>query len=263
MDRGRRDAFTGKLATHAANNGYLPIRLLHIYKHYDLPRAVVLAGTAPSKRDPGDNRLEALCAVIGEFARLDPDAALALAEKEEDEGTRRELIDIVSRVLAVERPEQIERALRDQDNAVRRGWARTAANEELTRRAAGRFRQPPPAFRPKTSSEPRAAGRSRASPEVTRVLDDPGNTKWLVGPNRERFLQLAAVLSLREPGGLDAIDRLVAGLSDQNEIDAALSYAAGQADPRAIGATLTLLGRVKSDPRFVGTACAVARNLVR
>ena len=252
------DAFTGKLATHAANNGYPPLRIVGIYKHYDLLRAVALAATEFDTMPYPASRESALLVVIGDFARANPDAALALAEKQENADLRRDAIQSVSSVWAIERPEQIERAIRNQDNAVRRGWARDAAKKELLRRSQGVVRQPPPAFRAWSAAELRVRG----NPEEIRILDNPNDTAWLTGHNRGVFLGQAAMIALRE-NGIAGVNRIVSGLRDSDEIDAVLCYVAQRTGPQAIGTALELLGRVKSDGRYVVTACLIAKQLGR
>ena len=266
---GQRDAFTGTLAARAVAGGVTSENVFKVYKHYDVAGAWAAAEKLPADRaNPGSGRGGLLGGLIADFAWHDPDAALAAAEREPDADIRRELVDQVARVWAYKKPDQIERAVRDQDNEVRRGWARDAAADELAWRARGHPPRTtrgmvPTMIRAMTREERAARGLPRGNPEEIRILDKPGDTAWLVGPNRRMFLRQAAGLSHLETGRLDGVFQIVAGLTDPAEVDDVLCATAEWAGSGAIGPAVELLGRVKSPRRSVLTACAVARSIAR
>ena len=134
LDR-QKDAFTGILAKYAVENGAANGDVMRIHSRYELPKVLEQA------------RKGVLTLPITDLAWHDPDAALAIAEKEPDEMQRRGMIDMVARVWAYKRPDQIERAIKNQDNEVRRSWARDLAREELEWRKKGN----PPATLPRRS----------------------------------------------------------------------------------------------------------------
>jgi hypothetical protein len=169
LDR-QKDAFTGLLVKYAVENGAPSgdtIRgdVIRIAARYDFQRVWELV---TAKGTPGS--------LITDLAWRDLDAALAVAEKEPDEATRRRLIDLVSRVWAYKKPDQIERALKNQDNAVRRDYARELAAAELEWRKQGN----PPRDTPETA--PRLGHPMPAKPagtpwvppaDVQKLLEDP------------------------------------------------------------------------------------------
>ena len=265
---GQRDSFTGLLITYAVNHGMTRRTDFETYMQYDLPGAWALARTLPQdRRGISSDRDASLCDIITFWAWQDPDAALAASEGEPDADLRRDLVERVAKVWAYKRPEQIERALRNQDNAVRRDGARETAAEEIAWRKGGGKPHDSINNRPRarymTPEERRAAGIPRGNPEELRVLENPGDTVWLEGPHRLMFLRQAAAVSYWETGKLDVINKMIAGLTDPDEIDDVLchnaEYAAqwGTADDAA-----ALVGRVRSPRRALLTSCRVARTLL-
>lgn len=156
----RFDAFTRTLITFAVDNGKCNGRSLRLFKHFDLERAWRLAQDLPDD-DSANGRFAALSEVIIDYAWSRPDDALAVAEAEKDEGRRRNLIEDVSWVWAFKKPEEIERAIRNQDNALRRQWVREAAADELAHRRAGH----PPRDTPATVPQQGLPARFPSEPE--------------------------------------------------------------------------------------------------
>jgi hypothetical protein len=170
----QRDAFTGILTKYAVENGAASGDVMRIHNRYEFQQALE------------QSRKGELVLPIDELAWHDPDAALAIAEKELNEDKRRGLIDMVARVWAYKRPEQIERAIKNQDNEVRRSWARELAREELEWRRKGN----PPRDTPETKPDPfrpqpqKPAGMPWVPPaELQKLLDDPSRVveadQWL------------------------------------------------------------------------------------
>ena len=163
LDR-QKDAFTGVLARYAVENGAANGDVMRVHSRYELPKALEQA------------RKGILTLPITDLAWQDPDVALAIAEKEEDETQRRGLIDVVAQVWAYKKPDQIERAIKNQDNEVRRSWARNLAREELEWRKKGN----PPRDTPETKPDPfRPQPKKLAGtpwlppPALQKLLDDP------------------------------------------------------------------------------------------
>lgn len=170
----QRDAFTGVLAGYAVENGAANGDVMRIHNLYEFQKALERS------------RKGELVLPIDELAWHDPDAALAIAEKEPNEDKRRGLIDMVARVWAYKRPEQVERANKNQDNEVRRSWARNLAREEMEWRKKGN----PPRDTPDTKPDPfrpqppKPAGTPWVPPaELQKLLDDPNRVaeadQWL------------------------------------------------------------------------------------
>jgi hypothetical protein len=266
----RRDQFTRALATYAINNGVTTRPAFETFGYYDLPRAWALAAKLPDDtNDTSFPRLGVLADLIVEWAWRDPEAALAAAEQESSVFARRELIDQVSRVWARKKPGQIERAIRLQDNAVRQRYARDEARAELERRKQGKpprnTRESEPKMKmPMNSGERDAAGLPRGRPDEIRVLDNPKDTGWLMGPNRSGTLSQAAWISYFESRNIAGIGQIVIGLSDANEADTVLCSAAERvAEYGAPAHAAELLGRVKSSRRAIQASCEVARALAK
>jgi hypothetical protein len=160
----QRDSFTGVLARYAIENGAANGDVMRIHNRFEFQKALE------------QSRKGMLVLPIDELAWHDPDAALAIAEKEPDETQRRGMIDAVAQVWAYKRPEQIERAIKNQDNEVRRSWARNMAREELEWRKKGN----PPRDTPETKPDPfrpqpkKLAGTPWVPPpDLQKLLDDP------------------------------------------------------------------------------------------
>lgn len=160
----QRDAFTGTLARYAVENGAASGDVMRVHARYEFQKAL------------DESRKGVLKLPIDELAWHDPDAALAIAEKEPDETQRRGMIDMVSQVWAYKRPEQIERAIKNQDNEVRRSWARNMAREELEWRKKGN----PPRDTPETKPDPYSPQPKKPAgtpwvppPALQKLLDDP------------------------------------------------------------------------------------------
>ncbi len=256
----QRDSFTGALITYAVKNGVISKAAFRIFKHYDFAQAWKLADSLQA--DPNDTRNPRqgiLVDLVVDWAWRDPDAALAAAEKEADEFTRREMLDRVAKVWAYKKPDQIERAVRNQDTPIRKEWAREAATAELAWRKQGN----PPRDNPKKVPPKEISKGPRANPEEERILENPKDTAWLKGPKREMYLRQAGSVAYFRTGKLDGIQQIIAGLKNQEEIDDILSYnaelIARAGNPKH---AVELLNRIQAPGQFVITSCWVARYLV-
>jgi hypothetical protein len=199
----QKDAFTGVLVKHAVENGAPTsdtIRgdVIRIYSRYDFRRVWDLV---VKQGPPG--------LLIVDLAWRDPDAALAAAEKEPGESARRDLIDLVSRVWAYKKPDQIERAVKNQDNEVRRSYARGLAAKELEWRKEGN----PPRDTPETI--PRLGHPMPAQPAGTAWVPPADIQKLLADPTRvaeadRRLYELAPHMGQWAPAdhALDAVQRI-------------------------------------------------------
>lgn len=271
----QRDSFTKVYILHAATHGVSTPQALGILKEYDFAKALDTARQIPPEPDSTDlKRMSALCDVIGELAWRDPDAALAAAEAEADDFIRRQLIDDVSLVWAVKRPEQIERAIKNQDTPVRQEWARERASKEIVRKKQGL--PPSPRLRPGESVRPTKAEltpaetahrkemRKRLSAEENRVLENPGDLAWLEGPARLPTLHKAAWQAYYETLSFESFDKIVAGLKEGDERDAALQSVVQQiaswGDPAHLPGVLK---QIRSSQVFLRASIEAARSLVR
>jgi hypothetical protein len=134
---GKRDSFTLTMANHAWENGGGG-QVAEVFAKLDPARVAKLALAMPYDRNAIDTRRSRLLeAAFEPWAQRDPVAALEAAEKHPDGVTKRELLSKVARVWAALRPDDIERAIRNQDTEIRRTWARDAAAAELARRKRG------------------------------------------------------------------------------------------------------------------------------
>lgn len=269
VDR-RRDSFTGLLAKYAVESGVRAPHVFEVFGHYDLDGAWAIAEQMPDEPTrPDSPRRTILSHLIVDLAWRDPEAALAAAEKEPDALTRRGWIDQVARVWAYKKPDQIERAIRNQDNELRRQWTRDAAAEELEWRRKGNPPRDtrdklPPRFRHMTPEERKKAGRPKAHPDVIRVVENPADTEWLKGPERSHRLHEAAQITYVESGNLDGVLMIARSFNDPDEADqlySQLAEAISRAGPPPHA--VRLLAFVKSPYRSVMTSCLVARGLVR
>lgn len=225
-----RDAFAGTFAKYAVENGTTRGDVILMFAHYDFSKAWAEVAKLPPD-DPSSTtfrRSGPLSGLIVMLAWRDPDAALAEAAKEPNEFLRRSLVENVSRVWAQKCPDQIERALKHQDNYVRQSWAREQAAAELKWRQEGN----PPRDTPETA--PRRWGQEQPQPTAT---------PWLPP---------------------DEIQQLLADPSKIAEADRALHEKAshlGQWGPA--NHALDALGRILSPQLATNAAVWVARNLIR
>lgn len=132
---GRNDSFTRTLNAYAIDQG---IRRSTSYLMYAAinPKDAWAKVQRLAEQHP-ESYGSALCGIIEEYAWIDLDEALALAEAQTDPGRRRDLLEVVCNVWAYRRPESIDRAVQMQDNEVRRGWALKAASQEMEHRRSG------------------------------------------------------------------------------------------------------------------------------
>ena len=269
---GRRDDFTRILITYAAENGFTNRAGLTTYARFDPAKALALATRSPANpKDPGDDRGTAIDEVITHWAWQDPDAALAAAEAEPDPKLRRSLIDSVVRVWAYKRPETIGRAVRGLESDGPAEWLRAEAADELARRRKGKpprdslAKSHPPMTREERlewEAKRRAAGYAVGDSRVERILKNPTDTSWLSGEERQMYLEQTAGGSYADTGGrLDTIRQIISGLRDQREIDAVLCYLAERVPEMGAEHAAELLKGVRSNARYVRTACAVAIRL--
>jgi hypothetical protein len=162
--------FSGVLLAYAIKNGKPSLKLLGLYKYYDVKVAYEHALKLPSGYSGG--RGSTLAGILKYWAWSDPDKALELGEREKNADALRDIIQGVSTTWAYLRPEQVERALQKQDNKVRQGWARRIAAEELVRRKKGKPpTNSPDAFCPPGESYPRSTTQARfaCSPEEKKL----------------------------------------------------------------------------------------------
>ncbi len=165
-------SFREVLITHAVRNGEQGVRALQIYRTYAPEDAYHMAHHLPRESYYEEHdRKAALPGIIELWAWRDPEKALQEAERETDTDLRRELVDKVSFVWAHKRPEDIERALRHQDNEYRKDRARKMAAAELDRRSRGLPAQDSPEKIPPTGRTHRLLGKT-LPPEEKPCLTD-------------------------------------------------------------------------------------------
>jgi hypothetical protein len=170
--------------------------------------------------------------VFRNFAWLHLDAALTIAEAEADDNERRKLVTIVAEIWAHQRPDSVERALRELDNEILRSRVREVAAKAIASRARGespptkgmaigkgsRYGTTKPKFHRR---DPRSN-----NPDELRILDNPKDTAWLMGSRRVGVLSQAATIPYYETGRVEPVRELVAQLPGAHERSDVLHYVA-------------------------------------
>lgn len=229
VDR-QRDAFTGTFATYAVEHGVVRGDVVRIFGHYDLAKAWKAVADLPDDSQTSDfPRLGPMLRLVEMWAWRDPDAALAAAEQEPGASARRDLVEVVARVWAQKKPDQIEQAIQKQDNAVRQSWARDQAAAELDWRKKGN----PPRDTPATA--PRRF--------VVKGLKTPAGTPWTPPADVQALLA--------DPSRAAEADKKL------------LEMAPGMGQYAPADHAAECVGRIRSPHMAVRAAVWVARGLIR
>ena len=224
LDR-QKDSFTGAYAEYAIKNGVTRADVIIVFAHYNWPKAwAIVDGLPDDSNSTKFPRRGPMNRLIAMWAWRDPDAALAAAEKEPGESARRDLIETVARVWAQKRPDQIERAVENQDNAERQSWARDAATAELAWRKQGN----PPRDTPETAPRPKDSPRPK-----------PAGTPWKPSADVEKMLA--------DKSRVEEADKLLCGIASVLPADHAVEC----------------IARIRSPQFYVNAAVYTARNLIR
>lgn len=258
---GRANRFSEILIKHAVEHGRPSVKLLHLYKFYDVEDAYRRASKLPANYLVGVfDRGYATSDVLGYWAWMDPAKALHLAEQETDPDTLRDAIQAVSTTWAYLRPEQIERAIRKQDNEVRKSWARQIAAEEQERRKEGK---------PQTDSL--AAFCTNDSPRTL-------TRDRFACSTAEREKRVASLLEVIETSDDNTLYELTCVFVYDKQLGMKMLqpnkyYRTRQAYLIQIIENLgyggdhelaeELLGEVEGTPEYVKTACSLAKNTVK